>query len=1048
MNDAHSQYPLEEHQRFAVETRRGAVAVMNIVERWVDIGTVLDLGCGTGIWLRVMRDGGRRQVFGVDFEATDPADLEVDPDLVLTADLGQRLDLHQRYDLVMCLEAAEHIDAQFADVVVDNCVRHADLILFSAALPGQQGVHHVNEQPPQYWAERFQRHDYTVLDLIRPLIWDDRDIPVWYRQNMLLFVKNGSAQQEALRAWAGMVSSGPLAVAHPEYMRWFSAQAQAATAEAERATAEAARRYTELVQLQAELVQLQAELAQVRQNLAAEKLARETAQRTHDRVSAELTIARGEIARLQWELGVIRGSTLWRAMEPLRRMGRAIPPSRQRQIRRMVRGVIPSLRRSNVSESHAADQEHRAKLPIPPLTHPPVPQSSASDPPVSHLPLSHVDPEFDSLPTLDSIAHAADLSTRRIVFVSGEAHTPGHVYRVMRQVEAAAHLGIAVSWMMIEQVWDRGEEISSADIVIIWRAGNSDMVAEVFSRARAARAKVLFDIDDYMFRPELATPSVIDGIRTLGHDAALVAATFQGMQEVAVHADACICTTEELAHQMREFNPITFVLPNGFDAAVLRTSRRAVRRRARNSDGLVRLGYAAGTRTHQADFQIAADAIGRILRERPQCRLVLFRDPAYQTPILDAAEFPGMAGLDEQIEWRDMVSLRDLPNELARFDINLAPLEVGNPFCEAKSELKYFEAALVEVCTIASPTAPMRRAIHDGENGLLAESADAWYAAMLALVDDPALRRRLAHDAYLDVLWQFGPQRRMAALSSILQQMEGAERGATAFELDLRRRGGAARPRFDIPEAEQIFVSDRDDAAEVTVVVPVYNYARYVIEALDSVLGQTLGPLDLVVVDDASTDKSLALTRDWAGRHASRFNRLLVLRSRRNSGLARARNAGFDAAETPFVLPLDADNRLRPECTAKCLRALRGSQAAFAYPFLQCFGYADHLTGTQPFSAIRFATGNYIDAMALIAKWAWAAVGGYAHIPYGWEDYDFWCRCVEQGFWGQQVPEILAEYRLHDTSMLHTQTDIRENKLRVIEELRARHAWLSIPHRD
>jgi glycosyltransferase involved in cell wall biosynthesis len=836
-----------------------------------------------------------------------------------------------------------------------------------------------------------------------------------------------------------------------------------ATAEAETATAEAARRYTELVRVRqnlatataevetatAEAARRYTELVQVRQNLTAEKFARETAQRAHDRVSAELTSARGEIARLQWELGVILGSTLWRAMEPLRRMGRAIPPSRRQQIRRLVRGVIPSLRRSNVSEGHAADQQHRAKLPIPPLTHAPVPQSSVLDPPVSHLPLSHVDPEFDSLPALESIAHAAALSTRRIVFVSGEAHTPGHVYRVMRQVEAAAHLGIAVSWMMIEQVWDRGDEISSADIVIIWRAGNSAMVAEVFSRARAARAKVLFDIDDYMFRPELATPSVIDGIRTLGHDVTLVAATFQGMQEVAVHADACICTTEELAHQMREFNPITFILPNGFDAAVLRTSRRAVRRRARDPDGLVRLGYAAGTRTHQADFQIAANAIGRVLRERPQCRLVLFRDPAYQTPILDAAEFPGMAGLDEQIEWRDMVSLRDLPNELARFDINLAPLEVGNPFCEAKSELKYFEAALVEVCTIASPTAPMRRAIHDAETGLLAESTDVWYAAMLALVDDPTLRRRLAHDAYLDVLWRFGPQYRMAALSSILQQMEGAERGATAFELDLRRRANAARQRFDIPEAERIFVSDRDELAEVTVVIPVYNYARYVIEALDSVLHQTLGPLDLVVVDDASTDESLTVARDWASRHASRFNRLLVLRNCRNSGLARARNAGFDAAETPFILPLDADNRLRPECTAKCLRALRGSQAAFAYPYLQCFGGDDEVRGTPAFSAIRFATGNYIDAMALVAKWAWAAVGGYEHIiPSGWEDYDFWCRCVEHGLWGQQVPEVLADYRVHDMSMLHTHTDTRENKLRVIDELKARHAWLSIPYYD
>ena len=84
--------------------------------------------------------------------------------------------------------------------------------------------------------------------------------------------------------------------------------------------------------------------------------------------------------------------------------------------------------------------------------------------------------------------------------------------------------------------------------------------------------------------------------------------------------------------------------------------------------------------------------------------------------------------------------------------------------------------------------------------------------------------------------------------------------------------------------------------------------------------------------------------------------------------------------------------------------------------------------------------------MALIAKWAWAAVGGYTHIPYGWEDYDFWCRCVEHGFWGQQVPEILAEYRLHSTSMLHTQTDVPENKVHVIEQLKARHRWLSIPY--
>ena len=80
-------------------------------------------------------------------------------------------------------------------------------------------------------------------------------------------------------------------------------------------------------------------------------------------------------------------------------------------------------------------------------------------------------------------------------------------------------------------------------------------------------------------------------------------------------------------------------------------------------------------------------------------------------------EFPVLAACMHQIEWRDMVPLDRLPNEIARFDINLIPLEIGNPFCEAKSELKFFEAALVEVCTIASRTGPMQRTISTGRLG-------------------------------------------------------------------------------------------------------------------------------------------------------------------------------------------------------------------------------------------------------------------------------------------------------------------------------------------
>jgi len=198
------------------------------------------------------------------------------------------------------------------------------------------------------------------------------------------------------------------------------------------------------------------------------------------------------------------------------------------------------------------------------------------------------------------------------------------------------------------------------------------------------------------------------------------------------------------------------------------------------------------------------------------------------------------------------------------------------------------------------------------------------------------------------------------------------------------------------------------------------------------------------VVDDASTDHSLDVALAWVRRHADRFNRVLVMCNRSNSGLARTRNVGFDAAETHYVLPLDADNRLRPECCETSLAALQGGRAAFAYPKIQCFGGSDHVIGAQPFEPLRLASNNYIDAMALIAKWAWAAIGGYEHIKFGWEDYDFWCRCVERGIWGVHVPEILADYRFHETSMLRTSTDIPKNKQLVVSTLESRHPWLSI----
>ena len=719
------------------------------------------------------------------------------------------------------------------------------------------------------------------------------------------------------------------------------------------------------------------------------------------------------------ELQFLLDSTIWRATAPLRRLLGLMPLAGRQGLRRLmgmsVRLSTPTL---------ALNIPHTQPKPMPTVA---VEATSRSP---------------TSRPTLHKFFH------HRIIFVSGEPDTPGHFYRVERYVDAFAAAGASVSWMRIDEVLDRIGEFATTSIVIIWRAVNSPAVQQLIAAARAAGALLVFDIDDLMFRPELARVGIIDAIRSLNLQESEIAAYYHRVQEVLWQADACFTSTAELAVHAQRFDRLTFVLPNGFDAGTLRTSRLAVRRHRMqtqiNGHTVRRIGYAAGTRTHQKDFKEAAGAIARILAERPDCLLVLFRSRDGSERMFDPEEFPAFTGLEDRIEWRDLVKLKDLPNEMVRFDINIAPLEIDNPFAEAKSELKYFEAALVEVPTIASPTGPLRRAIRDGETGRLARTEAEWYTALTELLDSPAARQRMAHAAYLDVLWRFGPERRAETARSVLHQLDGGQQGAHAFELEYRRAAMPPPARQCLPEAETVFEADRLGSADVTIIIPLYNYAQFVMEALESVRRQDLEMLDLIVIDDCSTDDSLSVALDWARRHAARFNRLLVVRNQSNSGLALTRNLGFDLAETAFVLPLDADNRLFEDCAARCLQALVESNAAFAYPLIRNFGDSDHLIGDKPYVPMRLAAANYIDAMAMVRKSVWAVVGGFAPIRFGWEDYDFWCRCAEQGFLGVQVDEILAEYRFHADSMLRTITEVPANKVKVIEQLEQHHSWLRL----
>jgi len=629
----------------------------------------------------------------------------------------------------------------------------------------------------------------------------------------------------------------------------------------------------------------------------------------------------------------------------------------------------------------------------------------------------------------------------RVVFVSGEPETPGHRYRIENMAGCLAPELFERLVVNASDVAHRMEEIAGADVVWIWRTRLSSAMAELARAARERRAVILYDVDDLMFRPELAKTRLIDGIRTQNISEAAVGAFYTAVELLLLEADRGTAPTVPLAREMRILPKPVSVIPNGFDSETRRRARAAFHaRQSQAGDGLVRIGYVSGTFTHQKDFAAASGAVAQVLREQPAARLVLFRGG------IDVGEFPELDRLTGQIEWRERVPVERLPEEYARLDINIAPLEAANRYCEAKSELKFFEAALAGVPTIASPSEPFRDAIRDGETGFLAASEDEWRVSLAQLIGNPELRRRMADAAYRDVLWLYGPERRRSLVTRLLNEVRApAPLRFDLFRLEMPVENAHTMPAIAVPETEILFQSARGGESRVSVVMPLYNYAALLGEALDSVLRQTLRGFDLVIVDDCSTDDSAGVARGWLEKHAGEFNMAALLRNRRNSKLGRTRNAAVHFADTELYMALDPDNALHPDCLEKCMAALDATGAAFAYPTVDLFGERTGQIGLYEYDPALFPCANYIDAMAMVRKACWIAAGGYSALdPMGWEDYEFWCKLAEKGLFGARVNETSARYRTHGVSMLRTITDLPENKPRVIEDLNTRHPWLQL----
>jgi hypothetical protein len=244
----------------------------------------------------------------------------------------------------------------------------------------------------------------------------------------------------------------------------------------------------------------------------------------------------------------------------------------------------------------------------------------------------------------------------------------------------------------------------------------------------------------------------------------------------------------------------------------------------------------------------------------------------------------------------------------------------------------------------------------------------------------------------------------------------------------LRRRIEQARCRLRHGTADHVseYESDayaesveRDDVPEVSVVVTLHNYAGLVTETLESIVASHDVRLEIVVVDDHSTDQGRDVVKRFAGRRPD--TPLLLLGRDANAGLAAARNLGAARARADRIMIMDADNLVYPRCLRRLSDVLDDHpHAAFAYAMLEAFGPDPGLRSHLAWHVPWLCAGNYIDAQAMVRRCAFDRVGGYRDsvASYGWEDWDLWLRLAVAGEHGIHVPEMLGRYRTQPASMI------------------------------
>lgn len=323
-----------------------------------------------------------------------------------------------------------------------------------------------------------------------------------------------------------------------------------------------------------------------------------------------------------------------------------------------------------------------------------------------------------------------------ILFISGGVGDSAR-YRTKHVAEELQLHGFRAS----VTVQDNPRLVSYAEtfqVFVLHRVLMTPAVARLVARVKELGKTIIFETDDLVYDPAFLVH--MDYWQKMNALERKLYENGVGGETLAdPYVKLATTTTNFLAEKLREKGKEVFVVPNRLTEEDVRWADEALKKYQEKGRETVRVGYLSGTPSHNKDFATITPALVTLFEQYPKMRLVLAGPLDTESALNQYAE---------RIVRLPFVPRRELFGNIASLDINLAPLEIGNPFCESKSELKFFEAGIVAVPTVAAATGTFKEAITDGVDGFVAASTEEWVEKIGRLIADPELRKTTGQAAH------------------------------------------------------------------------------------------------------------------------------------------------------------------------------------------------------------------------------------------------------------------------------------------------------------